>query len=68
MSWEGALWVLSHIERDLLKGFTTCHIIDGCYVTYRPITLLCMLFKFMKFIYLLSFMCDVCKEVYEHMQ
>ena len=42
---------------------------DGYYVAYKPITLPCILFMFIEMnFYSLSFLCDVCNEVHEHMQ
>ena len=42
---------------------------DGYYVTYKPVTLPCISFLFIENkIYSLSFSCDVCNEVDEHMQ
>ena len=41
---------------------------DGYDMAYKPIILSCILFMFIEMIYSLSFLCDVCNEVHEHVQ
>ena len=66
-----AMWNFRSPEDAFLLPTLELHVnqSDGYYVANKPITLSCILFMFIENeIYSLSFLCDVCYEVHEHVQ